>query len=246
MDAIRRATPRIKARGGYCPDLAIRRILFKELAGKAPAEYATLFVLVTASNAVPIGGVDEMLGLAPDARVVDVSETASASSERVLLFSAADAWTLLSAESGGWVFSGESGEDVSFHVRSGTGDLAVKPGLRMPAGSKMEAIAHIQKWASMKARYPAAADQARVEMLKIAKQNGILAPETAFMVVENSAQWRTLERAEKKSMASNAALEFDEFKTPEPEFWMILAGFAVWLGIRRFSNRRGAGTQAYS
>ena len=52
-------------------------------------------------------------------------------------------------------------------------------------------------------------------------------------MVENSAQWRLLEQKEKQKLDNADALEIQ--KAPEPETWLLAAGFAVWMWWRRRS-----------
>ncbi|HEY5791672.1 MAG TPA: MSEP-CTERM sorting domain-containing protein, partial [Chthoniobacterales bacterium] len=54
-------------------------------------------------------------------------------------------------------------------------------------------------------------------LLKLCRETGILVPSVAYMVVENTAQWRILERTEKKALKGHEALALSEpAVTPEP------------------------------
>ncbi len=238
-EEVSRAMSQIKACGGYSPDMAVRRILFKELTSSTPSPCATLFVFVSASNAVPVNGINDFLGMMPDVSGIDVGKTVETPSAHVVQFNAGNSWALLSAESGGWVFNNEIADNnISFKVLAGSNETVITPGLQISVDSRWAAVAAIRKLSFLRILYPYRADMLRDEILSIAKKSGILAPETAYTVVETSAQWKTLERAEKMALGAHSALEFDEFQTPEPEVWIILAGFAVWLVVMRVVARR--------
>ena len=75
------------------------------------------------------------------------------------------------------------------------------------------------------------------EIVKISKDSGIMNPLTSYIVVENSAQSKMLERKEKQKLNSNQALEFDEFmESPAPPVLFLIPFTFVLLAIKR---RRG-------
>ena len=81
---------------------------------------------------------------------------------------------------------------------------------------------------------PRLADAARPELLARSRASGILLPTTAYIVVENRAQWDMLQRAEAKSLKADSKLEFDEFiESPAPPLW-LLAPVVLLLPIRRY------------
>jgi hypothetical protein len=73
------------------------------------------------------------------------------------------------------------------------------------------------------------------EIVAASKSSGILLPETSYIAVENSAQWRVLEGAEKTKLGQNAALEHVETPAP-PAIWVGL-GFGLWLAVRRWCSK---------
>ncbi len=88
---------------------------------------------------------------------------------------------------------------------------------------------------------PRLADAARPELLARSRASGILLPTTAYIVVENQAQWDMLQRAEAKSLKADSKLEFDEFiESPAPPLW-LLAPIVLWLTARtrRKNNQNG-------
>jgi hypothetical protein len=78
---------------------------------------------------------------------------------------------------------------------------------------------------------PAGREDARGRIVQASRTAHTLTPLTAFIVVENSAQWRMLEEKEKQKLGSQDQLEIQ--KAPEPATWLLLAGFTAWLLWRR-------------
>lgn len=79
------------------------------------------------------------------------------------------------------------------------------------------------------------------EAVRLAREAGILTPPTSLMVVENSAQWKMLERKEKQKTAAAKEFDFEEEPpvTPEPATWMLLAlGLAALVGWKKFGKTR--------
>jgi hypothetical protein len=77
-------------------------------------------------------------------------------------------------------------------------------------------------------------------LLALAREASILAPSTALMVVENSAQWKMLAMTEKKTLKGHESLALRETPsaTPEPGT-LALLGLAALLAIgARFRSRR--------
>jgi hypothetical protein len=84
-------------------------------------------------------------------------------------------------------------------------------------------------------RNPGAAAVDLAALVKGSRESGILLASTSYIVVENEAQWRTLESSERQKLGQNAALNFRE--TPAPPAVAVALGFGLWLAIRR---RRGS------
>lgn len=78
---------------------------------------------------------------------------------------------------------------------------------------------------------PGQVDAALPDLVKGARDAGLLIPETAFIVLETQAQDVMLARKERQSLAANHALEFDEAKTEKapapPALWLVVP--ALWL-----------------
>jgi hypothetical protein len=88
------------------------------------------------------------------------------------------------------------------------------------------------------ARSPGDAAVDLSELVRASRDSGILLGGTSYIVVENSAQWRMLERSEKQKLGQQAALEFLE--TPAPPAIYVGAIFVGWLLVRRWRSRRAA------
>lgn len=71
---------------------------------------------------------------------------------------------------------------------------------------------------------------------------GVLTPATSFIVVENAAQWRAMDQAERKKLGQHQAL--DHLETPAPSAVVLLLALGGWAGARRVwgerSGRRAA------
>ncbi|CAK0779714.1 putative MSEP-CTERM sorting domain-containing protein [Gammaproteobacteria bacterium] len=84
---------------------------------------------------------------------------------------------------------------------------------------------------------PAAMESRRGQLLEASRSLGMLIPSTSLMVVENTAQWRILERKEDQSLANQGALAFEERKTPEPPEWIMLVVLIVLIAWGVLSRR---------
>lgn len=83
-------------------------------------------------------------------------------------------------------------------------------------------------------RYAASPGSAPIDLktlVQTSRETGILIPASSYIVVENEAQWRMLEKKEGQKLEQNEALDFLE--TPAPSTIFIVVGFAAWLVWRR-------------
>jgi len=73
-------------------------------------------------------------------------------------------------------------------------------------------------------------------VVALSRETGILLAATSYIVVENSAQWKTLILKENQKLGNQAALEFEE--TPEPSTWMLFViGAATFYFLKRRTVR---------
>lgn len=80
------------------------------------------------------------------------------------------------------------------------------------------------------------------QLLQLCRQTGILVPSAAYMVVENSAQWKMLERTEVKTTKSHEALALSEpsAATPEPSTIALLLIGGIVVALHLWRRRRAA------
>lgn len=73
-------------------------------------------------------------------------------------------------------------------------------------------------------------------LVRASRETGILTSATSYIVVENAAQWRMLEKSERQKLGQNIALEFRE--TPAPSWLLIAPLFLLWLFHRARKPQR--------
>ncbi|MBL9207566.1 MAG: MSEP-CTERM sorting domain-containing protein, partial [Opitutaceae bacterium] len=73
------------------------------------------------------------------------------------------------------------------------------------------------------------------ELVSRSREQGVLLPSTSYIVVENEAQWRIMERTEARKLGQNEAL--DVLETPAPSVWILAGGVGLWLTWRRRRRR---------
>ena len=69
------------------------------------------------------------------------------------------------------------------------------------------------------------------EIVETGRETRVLSASTSYIVVENSAQWKMLERKQRQKLKANANLDFME--TPAPEMWLVALIFGVGVALRR-------------
>ena len=78
-------------------------------------------------------------------------------------------------------------------------------------------------------------------LIALSRATGILVPSLAYMVVEDTAQWKMLERTEKKTLKGHEALGLSD-STPEPgTIALFLMGIAVTFAAVRIRRSKGPG-----
>ena len=82
---------------------------------------------------------------------------------------------------------------------------------------------------------PSLARAALPAVVRRSRETGVLSPSTAYIVVENSAQWKMLKLKEAQKLRGNKALDFME--TPEPSVWLIGALVLVFPAVKRLGRR---------
>ncbi|MBI3985339.1 MAG: hypothetical protein HY343_00315, partial [Lentisphaerae bacterium] len=247
-------------RGGFCPERVIARLLLEER-GKAeqqPAGPVPLFIVVPApgSSPVKVGGLAAFTRFVPDmpayivcssggweqasfgggsAQPVSLPDLAPAP---IMAVRKGKAVELLSAaaEGGLVLVPGEAGrgEWECWDPAQKT----FRPIERLARCADPDYAAGLALWARHRALgwEPGSIDTALPGLVADAQAAGIAIPETAFVVVETSAQEVMLARKEKQSLGAGHALEFDEVKRAPapPALWLLPVAF--YLLYRRFRN----------
>lgn len=78
-------------------------------------------------------------------------------------------------------------------------------------------------------RSPGSQPSERIDLIREARQLGILTPATTYIVVENPAQWRMLELSERQSLGQNSALDFVETPAPPAALLaLVVVAYLVW------------------
>ena len=74
-------------------------------------------------------------------------------------------------------------------------------------------------------------------VVQASRATGVLTPLTSYIVVENTAQWRMLERKERQKLGGPNALEFEEVQVPESgptAFYLVVATVVLFVVHRRW------------
>ena len=82
---------------------------------------------------------------------------------------------------------------------------------------------------------PGSATATLKDLVAASRRSGVLLPATSYIVVENEAQWRMLEKKEGQKLEQNEALDFLE--TPAPSGLILVLGFGLWIGWRKMQEQ---------
>jgi hypothetical protein len=91
-------------------------------------------------------------------------------------------------------------------------------------------------------RHPARAEKLLPRLVKLSRESGILAPATAYIIVEQSVHWKILSEKERQKLAANQALELEDPDTvPEPAtLWLLAAGLLLLAMLHCYRRQRAA------
>ncbi|HMO03942.1 MAG TPA: MSEP-CTERM sorting domain-containing protein [Kiritimatiellia bacterium] len=232
-DAWRAALAKTKPSGGFWPQRAINHTVFTHARSDERLATVPAIVVIGAKPATW----DEHALLpehAPDITVAAIDAATPPMPAPTVVLRRGDAMAWMDHARGGWmVLPGEG--DVEVYDPVAAAWTPVKIDVRLLPDSRYAQWAGLRAMEHAMASRPAGAEALRGRVLETSREHGLLSHHTAFIVVENSAQWKMLERKEKEALKANQALTFDEFQethvTPEPAVWLmllLLAPLAVW------------------
>ena len=222
--------PRARFGGGYWPERAARHAIARWATGNTFATRVPVFICITQRQdddrpPVALGAFARYVPESP--QVFDVDEAIALPSRSVVVFAADDHREVLAADEAGWLImpadAPVSALDASGKPIPVTATALPPPQPQLAAATRGHVLGRQGKEAPVKA------DGLRRTILGLSRESGVLLPGTAYIVVENSAQWEMLKRSEKKALAQSGALEFDEFDSAKDKAVLSEPGSTVWL-----------------
>jgi len=266
LDAAALQKDLLACRGGFLEDRFLKRGLLQAYdltqKGDADAIRRPQFVIISSHGQSPLreGHLEAFLALVPDARIIIYAPQPGARSSWEDMVGHAPIVTPQPMPVALWRWDGH------YAVSSaGTRLVATFPGAANPADQPLLYQAATGQFVALSpsavvpptsrfadgVRTWAAQDEASLDpsllqhgagaLLGLSKQTGILIPDSSYIVVESSSQWRILEEKEKLKLKNKQVFEFEEpsaaAAVPEPGTWIALAFvFALFLA-RRIKSR---------
>lgn len=254
----------LPCRGGFCPERVIARSLLEARAGleralPPPGGSAPLFLAITAPGSVPVQ-TDALAALARSAPDMPAYLIGATNTWRTIAFSGVNTGIVTLAEvapkpivavrkgntvelipassAGEWIFAVRDASEGEWECWNPTQQTyrAIAPLARCTDPTY---VAGLQLWARHRALgwAPQDLDAALPGLVAEAQAWGVAIPETAWVVVETSAQETMLARKEKQALSADHALEFDDVKraTAPSALWLLPV---VLFGLYRL--RRGS------
>jgi len=249
---------RLPFRGAFCPERAIRSALLTsgDMAVHDPEVILTvpIFVVIKAANARLLkedNDVGAFAGIAPDMaayyvvrpdgrldahafRDGIVTESADLPApDPVIILRAGDRMAVCRTDVSGVVYL-PAGLPIERYDAIAGDFVPLEMIVTLPADNPIsQGLALMEQW-EQTIRQPALEAELFKDLVMQSRRTGILIPATSYIVVENSAQWIMLERAENKSLKADKALAFDEFvETPAPPMLLLLPLLFLLLLRRR-------------
>ncbi len=86
--------------------------------------------------------------------------------------------------------------------------------------------------------HPEIAEKEYYELLKSSFKSGVMSPLTSFISLENEAQKQMLYKKQREALNGNKAFDIGEQPDPmpEPEIWILLVLFGIFLGIKKIRS----------
>ena len=130
------------------------------------------------------------------------------------------------------IFSTDSrGQELRFLESEGRTFVPMDQLTELPSDDPYVKALNLQAASLSAEQNPAWLTSALPELVSMSRAQGVLIPQTSYIVVENSAQWRMLEKTEKDKLKADPNLELME--TPEPALWLLGIALVAFEIVRR-------------
>lgn len=248
----------LRMRGGLLEDRFLKRELLlaydRMQKDQATALLRPQFVIVTSrgQKALTESGLANFLRLVPDARMVYTIAPGTDEWKNLLTnnsvfdqpapvllwqwaghFAATIAGSRMAA-----AFPGNATGQPMVYYKSA--DKFVPPATAVEISGTSRFGDGVRTWAAQDeaALDPSLLQNGAAALIGLSKQTRILIPDSSFIAVESSSQWRAMEEKEKLKLANKQVFEIEEpTSAPEPATWiMLLAGVVVLALYRRRAN----------
>ena len=242
-DAWRAALAKTKPSGGFWPQRAINHVVYQHARFDEGHDHVPAIVVLSGA-AVTWDTNGFLPEHAPDITVDTFDSLLPSSPRPITILRRGENIAWMDHERGGWAVLPGQGE-VEVYEPATKNWKPVAADVQLLPESRYARWAELRAMENTMASLPVGAESLRGRVLEVSRDSGMLSQHTAYIVVENSAQWKMLERKEKDALKANQALTFDEFQethvTPEPAVWLMLTLLAPlaawrWVAVRR---RRG-------
>ncbi len=257
-DAVSQLIETLPLRGAFLSGIAMQRALFdrRELlrvGDGAAAQRYPIFVLVKGSRTVeaPSSDLVWLLDENPESDryfvAVSGSEVIRAknysggkmdpevSPEPVLLLSSGEEIQAVPVGSSAQVVRFSTGKEARLFDEKKEEFVSFSAGENLAATSPFIQAMGLHSLEDELRWNPSQSERLLPEIVSASRESRILGPSTAYIVVENSAQWKMLERKEKEKLDGNHSLDFME--SPEPQIFWVAALFFFLLALRRLFRR---------
>jgi hypothetical protein len=220
-------------KGGFNLGRALKRAILEYKDSNVYDSVPLYIVVGNVDDAIIIGSLDEYQMLKPDTPIyVEASEFKNQQPVPVYLFKTGNQYKVSNA--GEDVFLTMNYSDISYYDSKQDNWIEFKS-LGFVDGEIADTyIAGVKLWDDYISSCFVNDSDNRKSLLALARECGVLYPQAAYIVLENSAQWEFLKNAEGQSLESNEALEFD---APAPGLLMLLIPFLLWQMAGKYLSK---------
>jgi len=223
-------------KGGFNLGRALKRAILEYTDSNVYASVPIYVVVGNVKGAIIIGSLEEYQRLKPDTPIyVNAGNAADVSPAPVYLFRSGTQYKVSNV--GENVFLTMDGSDVEYYDEREDKWIAFEGGVSVEGEFAETYLDGVKLWDDYTSIYfvPDRYNDRRKQLINLARECGVLYPQAAYIVLENSAQWEFLKKAEKQSLDSNDALEFD---APAPGLLMLLIPFLLWQLLGKCVNSK--------